>query len=128
MAGSSSTLTFRVLGRDVSASKVLKGVGSQARRTGKGLGGVVDAVDRMSIKALIIGTCRRNGTPVLTVGSAGGRRDPTQIKMVDLGLAGRDLLLQQTRRKLRRDFDFPKSANGVVRSTGSGFHDGFVLR
>jgi tRNA A37 threonylcarbamoyladenosine dehydratase len=73
---------------------------------------VIDAVDRMSIKALIIGICHRNGTPVLTVGSAGGRRDPTQIKTVDLGLAGRDLLLQQTRRKLRRDFGFPKSTDG----------------
>lgn len=73
---------------------------------------VVDAVDRMSIKALIIGTCRRNGMPVLTVGSAGGRRDPTQIKATDLGHAGRDLLLQQTRRKLRRDFGFPKSIDG----------------
>ena len=73
---------------------------------------VVDAVDRMSIKAMIIGICRRNGTPVLTIGSAGGRRDPTQIKTVDLGLAGRDLLLQQTRRKLRRDFGFPKSTDG----------------
>lgn len=73
---------------------------------------VVDAVDRMSIKALIIGTCHAKGQPVLTVGSAGGRRDPTQIKTADLGLAGRDPLLQQTRRKLRRDFGFPRSPDG----------------
>ena len=79
---------------------------------------VVDAVDRMSIKALIIGLCRKRGTPVLTVGSAGGRRDPTQIKTVDLGLAGRDLLLQQTRRKLRRDFGFPKSTDGDALAMG----------
>lgn len=41
MAGRSSSITFRVLGKDVSASKVLKGVGNQANKTGKGLGGVV---------------------------------------------------------------------------------------
>lgn len=73
---------------------------------------VVDAVDRMSIKALIIGICCRGGLPVLTVGSAGGRRDPTQIRTADLGFAGRDPLLQQTRRKLRRDFGFPRSPDG----------------
>lgn len=73
---------------------------------------VVDAVDRMSVKALIIAVCRARGLPVLTIGSAGGRRDPSQIKTTDLGLAGRDLLLQQTRRKLRRDHGFPKSDDG----------------
>ncbi len=79
---------------------------------------VVDAVDRMSIKALIIGLCHQQGTPVLTVGSAGGRRDPTQIRSMDLGLAGRDLLLQQTRRKLRHDFGFPKSTTGGAIALG----------
>lgn len=79
---------------------------------------VVDAVDRMSIKALIVGTCRQKATPVLTIGSAGGRRDPTQIKCVDLGFAGRDPLLQQTRRKLRRDFGFPRSDDGAAAAMG----------
>lgn len=39
MAGSTSLL-FKVLGKDVSASKTLKGVGNAADRTGKHLGGV----------------------------------------------------------------------------------------
>ena len=73
---------------------------------------VVDAVDRMSIKALIIARCRDLGTPVITLGSAGGRRDPAMIRLTDLGLAGKDELLQQTRRKLRRDHGFPKSTDG----------------
>ena len=73
---------------------------------------VVDAVDRMSIKAVIIGTCSRLQIPVITVGSAGGRRDPTKIKSADLGLAGHDLLLQQTRRKLRQDYGYSKSDDG----------------
>lgn len=73
---------------------------------------VVDAVDRMSIKALIIAGCTKREIPVITVGAAGGRREPTLIKTADLGLAGRDELLQQVRRKLRRDYDFPKSDDG----------------
>ena len=73
---------------------------------------VVDAVDRMSIKAVIIDTCVTRPMPVLTIGSAGGRRDATKIKAVDLGLAGHDLLLQQVRRKLRKDYGYPKSDDG----------------
>jgi len=73
---------------------------------------VVDAVDRMSIKSVIIGSCTRKGLPVITLGSAGGRRDPTQIKVVDLGMSGSDLLLQQVRRKLRQDYGFAKSDTG----------------
>src|ERR1051325_9139067 len=41
---------------------------------------VVDAVDRMSHKALLIAGCRERGLPVLTVGGAGGRRAPTMIR------------------------------------------------
>lgn len=73
---------------------------------------VVDAVDRMSVKALIIARCRDIGVPVITLGSAGGRRDPGQIRIADLGLAGKDELLHQVRRKLRRDHGYPKSTDG----------------
>lgn len=73
---------------------------------------VVDAVDRMSIKALVIAGCARRQLPVVTVGAAGGRRDPSLIRAADLGLAGQDELLQQVRRKLRKDHGFPKSDEG----------------
>jgi tRNA threonylcarbamoyladenosine dehydratase len=64
---------------------------------------VVDAVDRMSTKALLINTCRQLGRRVLVCGAAGGRRDPSAIRATDLGLAGQDELLRQVRRKLRRE-------------------------
>lgn len=64
---------------------------------------VIDAVDRMSTKAHIIHSCRDRGLSVLTCGAAGGRRDGTQVRVTDLGLAGQDELLRQVRRKLRRD-------------------------
>jgi tRNA threonylcarbamoyladenosine dehydratase len=64
---------------------------------------VIDAVDRMSTKAHIIDACRERGLSVLTCGAAGGRRDGTQTRIVDLGLAGKDELLRQVRRQLRRE-------------------------
>lgn len=91
---------------------------SASRLLAPGFDFVIDAVDRMSVKALIIGTCHGKGQPVLTVGSAGGRRDPAQIRVADLGFAGRDPLLQQTRRKLRRDFGFQRSTDGDAVAMG----------
>ncbi len=76
---------------------------------------VVDAVDRMSIKALLVATCRRHGWPVLSVGAAGGRRDPMQVRTGDIGEAG-DELLKQVRKKLRRDHGFAQGAHrGITR-------------
>ena len=63
---------------------------------------IVDAVDRMSHKALLIAGGRERGVPVLTVGAAGGRRDAGKIHAGDIGEAG-DELLRQVRKKLRRD-------------------------
>lgn len=73
---------------------------------------VVDAIDRTSIKALILAKCRARGLPVITSGSAGGRRDPTVIRIADLGHAGTDPLLRGTRQSLRRDHGFTVSAEG----------------
>lgn len=73
---------------------------------------VVDAIDRTSIKALILAKCRARGLPVITSGSAGGRKDPTAIRTADLGQAGTDPLLRGTRQSLRRDHGFTVSAEG----------------
>jgi len=73
---------------------------------------IVDAVDGTNIKALIIAKARALSIPVVVSGSAGGRRDPTQVKVADLGQAGADPLLQQTRRLLREEHGFPKSPDG----------------
>lgn len=76
---------------------------------------VVDAVDRMSIKALLVARCRSRGVPVVTLGAAGGRRDPTRIQVGDIGEAS-DELLRQVRKKLRRDHGFSSGAHkGITR-------------
>lgn len=72
---------------------------------------VIDAVDRRSHKCLIISKCRERGVPVLTIGAAGGRRDPTAVRCVDLAASVTDELLRQVRRKLRVDHGFPRGAH-----------------
>ena len=69
---------------------------------------VADCIDLMSNKALLIAECTRRGQPVLTAGSAGGRRDATRIRVNDLGDSHGDELLRQVRKKLRRDYGFAK--------------------
>ena len=72
---------------------------------------VIDAVDRRSHKCLIIASCRERDVPVLTVGAAGGRRDPTAVRCADLAGSVKDELLRQVRRKLRVDYGFPRGAH-----------------
>jgi tRNA A37 threonylcarbamoyladenosine dehydratase len=67
---------------------------------------VVDAIDRMSNKALLIAEARAMNRRVLTVGAAGGKRDATKICAGDLGDAWSDELLRQVKKKLRRDHGF----------------------
>jgi tRNA A37 threonylcarbamoyladenosine dehydratase len=74
---------------------------------------VIDAVDRASVKALVIARCRETGIPVLTVGGAGGRRDATAVRCSDLAMSGGDDLLRMVRRQLRREHGFPSAEGGL---------------
>jgi tRNA threonylcarbamoyladenosine dehydratase len=69
---------------------------------------VIDATDRLTNKCLIIAGCRERAICVLTVGGAGGKRDGTAVRVGDLSHSEHDELLRQVRRKLRRDFGFPR--------------------
>lgn len=74
---------------------------------------VVDAIDGMSNKALLIAECVKRSQPVLTVGGAGGRRDATRIRCGDLGESQGDELLRQVRKKLRRDHGFAQGEGNI---------------
>jgi tRNA A37 threonylcarbamoyladenosine dehydratase len=69
---------------------------------------VIDAIDTMRPKCLLIASCHQRGTPVVTCGGAGGRRDPTLIQCADLAKTGGDAMLLQVRRTLRSEYGFPK--------------------
>jgi tRNA A37 threonylcarbamoyladenosine dehydratase len=72
---------------------------------------VIDACDSFRAKVEAIAWCRRRKQPIITVGSAGGRIDPTQVRVRDLSRTEHDAMLSLIRKKLRADFNFPKNAD-----------------
>jgi tRNA A37 threonylcarbamoyladenosine dehydratase len=71
---------------------------------------VLDAIDQVTNKCLLIARCRQKEIPVVSVGGAGGRRDPAAIQVADLARTSHDALLQQVRKKLRDDHGFAREA------------------
>lgn len=69
---------------------------------------VVDAIDSTNHKVAIIAACKRADIPVLTIGGAGGRIDPTQIAICDLARSINDQLLKRVRKQLRQQHGFPR--------------------
>jgi len=69
---------------------------------------VIDCIDQVSAKALLIAHARATGLPVITCGAAGGRSDPTRIRCADLARALGDPLLAKVRYRLRRYFGFAR--------------------
>ena len=72
---------------------------------------VLDACDSFRTKLEAIAWCRRRKQPIITVGSAGGRSDPTQVRVRDLSRTEHDAMLSLVRKKLRADFNFPRNAD-----------------
>ena len=70
---------------------------------------VLDACDSLRSKVEMIAYCRRRKQPIITVGSAGGRSDVTQIRVRDLSRTEHDAMLSLIRKKLRSEFNFPKN-------------------
>jgi tRNA A37 threonylcarbamoyladenosine dehydratase len=69
---------------------------------------VVDAIDALSKKSLLIARCRERKIPIVTVGGAGGRRDPSLVRTVDLAFTSHDGLLRNLRKELRGQYGFPR--------------------
>ncbi|MEM1347798.1 MAG: tRNA threonylcarbamoyladenosine dehydratase [Myxococcota bacterium] len=80
---------------------------------------VVDAIDDLDNKVLLVATCKALGIPVVTVGGAGGRRDPSKITIDDLSQSTHDGLLKRVRRDLRHHHGFPESGGWQVPSVFS---------
>lgn len=74
--------------------------------------GVVDAIDSMKHKALLLAECKQRKIPVVTCGGAGGKRDATRIGVKDLAFSGKDALLHQLRKNLRKHHGFPSVPMG----------------
>ncbi len=86
--------------------------GTAAEILDAGFDAVIDAIDSTRHKALLLACCRVRRIFTVTCGGAGGRRDPTRIRVADLAYSGKDPLLHQLRRSLRQDHGFPKTPMG----------------
>lgn len=77
---------------------------------------IVDAIDNAAVKTALIAYCQRQKIPLITVGSAGGKKDPTKITSADLSRTTQDPLLAKVRNNLRRLHNFtrnPKRRFGI---------------
>jgi tRNA A37 threonylcarbamoyladenosine dehydratase len=76
---------------------------------------ILDAIDDVANKVLLLVRCREKNLPVVSCGGAGGRRELTAVRTGDLSQASHDRLLAEVRRRLRQEHGFPagQSAMGV---------------
>lgn len=70
---------------------------------------VIDAIDNLSNKVRLIALCHEQGLPLVVCGGAGGRRDPTAVRVEDLARVTHDRLLSETRKRLRKEHGFPRN-------------------
>ena len=70
---------------------------------------ILDAIDGTNEKVALIAAACRNGIPIVTVGGAAGRIDPTQIVCEDLSTSSQCRLLFWCKKQLRDKYKlFPK--------------------
>jgi tRNA A37 threonylcarbamoyladenosine dehydratase len=72
---------------------------------------IIDACDSVRSKLDLVVACKRRKLPLVVVGSAGGRTDPTLVRVRDLSRTEHDALLALIRKKLRADHGFPRNAD-----------------
>jgi len=69
---------------------------------------IVDAIDATKHKCYLIAEARKRGLKLITCGGAGGCVDPSRVKICDLSRTINDPLLLQVRKRLRRQYGFPR--------------------
>jgi len=77
-----------------------------AGHDGKPIDFVIDAIDQLGNKCALIIHCRQRGIPVIVSTGAGGRLDPTQVRIADLAKTKIDPLARMVRVYLRKKYGF----------------------
>ncbi len=70
---------------------------------------VVDAIDNVRAKVAMVLACRRTRTRLVVCGGAGGKLDPTRIRIGDLSRTEQDPLLAKVRKRLRTEHGFSRN-------------------
>lgn len=69
---------------------------------------MLDCIDQVRAKAALVAHCHRQKLPLVTTGGAGGRTDPTRIRIDDLARTTEDALAAKLRARLRKEHGFPR--------------------
>lgn len=68
---------------------------------------VIDAIDHVTSKCFLIATLKQRDIPFVVSTGSGGRLDPTQVRVGDLGTTDFDPLARIIRKLLRQEHGFP---------------------
>ncbi len=79
---------------------------------GAAVDGLVDACDQVRAKAVLAAWARAQALPFVTVGAAGGKREPHRLQIEDLADVTHDPLLASLRQRLRKDYAAPGGKSG----------------
>jgi tRNA A37 threonylcarbamoyladenosine dehydratase len=74
---------------------------------------VIDGIDEVKLKALLVASCRDLGLRLVVSGGAGGKSDPSAIRTADLAFATNDRLLKLVRKVLRQEHGYPEESARV---------------
>lgn len=69
---------------------------------------IVDAIDNVRAKVAMAAHCRQHRMALIMAGGAGGKTDPTRIRVDDLSRTEQDPLLAKVRAQLRKAHGFPR--------------------
>lgn len=86
------------------------------------VGCVLDCIDDAKAKAALAAFCVQARIPLIMSGGAGGRLDPTRIRVVDLARVEGDKLLAKVRNLLRKEHMFPQGNSTLKKSPEFGIN------
>jgi len=69
---------------------------------------VIDAIDNVSAKMHLMDRCRGAGIPLISSMGAAGKLDPTAVRVADLYQTHTDPLARVLRKRLRKEYDWPR--------------------
>lgn len=72
------------------------------------LDGLIDCCDQVRAKATLAAWARERQLPFVTVGAAGGKREPQRVQIDDLSATTHDPLLASLRQRLRKHHGTPR--------------------
>jgi tRNA A37 threonylcarbamoyladenosine dehydratase len=68
---------------------------------------VIDCIDSVNNKALLIAASKRKKIPLIVCGGSAGKRDLTRIQVKDLNLSKGDQLINNVKEVLLKEYNFP---------------------